>query len=354
MLSLPLRPLLTAAGLAAVLLTLLLTAGCSTTQSTTPTSTKEGACCGGCSGDTTLVSANDAKFEQDRAAILGMAGEYVVSFNFQETLGLRPGYTITEPYHADATELVIVVDDQPNRIEMQHILVVEHDDEQHIVKHWRQVWQYQQTQQYTFVGRNTWQPTTLPEGAVQGTWTQSVFQVSDEPRYWGTGTWVHAHGVSTWTSNTTNRPLPRRENTKRDDYHIVVATNTHIVTPAGWIHQQDNAKLDLDPAPGGESPVIALEQGTNTYTRTTDVDFAVAYDYWENTSAYWQNVRAAWADLLDERETIALKKMHRGDPMYNHLFDLADEYWGDTQCADAQERAAEVIHHFTTAPAATE
>ena len=341
MLSLPYRPLLTLAMLAVLLLTLLMTAGCNATSPTV--------------GTTYTMhheTRSAADVERDRAAILGMAGEFAVTFDFAETLALRPGYELTEPYHAEATELVVVVDDQPNRIEMQHILVVTHDGESHIVKHWRQVWQYEQTERYEFVGHNTWTPTTISDHAAQGTWTQSVFQVSDEPRYWGTGTWVHAHGVSTWTSDTTHRPLPRRENSKRSDYHIVVATNTHIVTDTGWVHQQDNAKLDLDP--GNESAVIALEQGINTYTRTSDIDFAVAYDYWANTHAYWQNVRAAWADVLEARETIALQKQWRGDPMYNHLFDLADEYWGDEKCADAQARAAEVIQAFTTEPAVAE
>lgn len=341
MLAIPFRPALTLAGLAALILTLLLSPGCVSVDAKETHITRGSA--------TPARSAAD--LERDRAAILGMAGEFEVEFAFEETLALRPDYELTEPYHAGATELVIVVDDQPKRIEMQHILVVWHEGESHIVKHWRQVWQYEQTERYNFTGHNTWEPTSISAAAARGTWTQSVFQVSDEPRYWGTGTWVHAHGVSTWTSDTTNRPLPRREDSKRSDYHIVVATNTHIVTDTGWIHQQDNAKLDLDNA---EHPVIALEQGVNTYTRTEAYDFATAYDYWDNTHAYWQSVRAAWTDLIAQRDTIALQKQWRGDPMYNHLFDLADEYWGDEVCADAQQRAAEVIQAFTTEPAVSE
>ncbi|XAM00709.1 hypothetical protein OT109_04820 [Phycisphaeraceae bacterium D3-23] len=342
MLTIPLRPLLTLAGFLALLLTLLASTGCVSVRASETHYA---------SAETAAPPRSAADLERDRAAILGMAGEFTVAFDFKETLALRPGYELTEPYHAEATELVVVVDDQPEHIEMQHILVVWHEGEGHIVKHWRQVWQYEQTERFEFVGHNTWQPTTISDTQAQGTWTQSVFQVSDEPRYWGTGTWVHAHGVSTWTSDTTHRPLPRREDSKRSDYHIVVATNTHIVTDAGWVHQQDNAKLDLD---NPDHPVIALEQGVNTYTRTDQVDFATAYDYWDHTHTYWLSVRAAWNDLLESRETIALQKQWRGDPMYNHLFDLADEYWGDNECADAQARAAAVINAFTTEPAAAE
>lgn len=292
-----------------------------------------------------------ADLEHDRAAILGMVGEFEVSFQFDETMALRPGYELMEPYRSGAYELVVPVVDEPTRIELQHLLVVEHEGELHIIKHWRQAWVYEQTEHYHYAGKNVWEPTTISAAAARGTWTQSVYQVSDEPRYWGTGTWTHDHGVSTWTSDSTYRPLPRRELDRGRDYHVIVATNTHTVTDAGWVHQQSNSKLDLDHA---DHPMVALEQGVNTYTRTDAIDFAEAHDYWDHTATYWSCVRAAWADLLAERETIMLKKQWRGDPMYNHLFDLADEYWGDEECADAQARAAEVINAFTTEPAAGE
>ncbi|MEM9415758.1 MAG: DUF6607 family protein [Planctomycetota bacterium] len=348
MLSLPLRPLLAAAGFLALLLTLLLTVGCSSTGSTTQVAA-ERECCGQCAGDTTLASANDAKFEQDRAAILAMAGEYKVTFAFQEVLGVRAGYELADPYTSAATELVEVVEDNGDFISLQHLLVVTTEEgEHHVVKHWRQDWRYEQAEGYSFAGNNVWQP--IDFDAIAGTWTQSVYQVDDSPRYWGVGTWVHRDGVSTWSSSLTNRPLPRREYSKRSDYQVLAAINTHVVTPNGWMHYQSNYKHDLE---NPESPVIALESGVNTYERTTEADFSAAREYWENTEVYWAEVRAAWSDIYAGHETLALQSRVRGEPMYSHFFDMADEYWGDADCADVRERAQAIIDEFRRTEAAS-
>ena len=39
----------------------------------------------------------DATFEQDREAILAMAGDYKVTFDFRETVPLTEGYTLKDP-----------------------------------------------------------------------------------------------------------------------------------------------------------------------------------------------------------------------------------------------------------------
>ena len=44
-------------------------------------------------------------------AILGMAGEYDVTFDFKETVAIRPGYELAKPYHSAASELVLVIKD---------------------------------------------------------------------------------------------------------------------------------------------------------------------------------------------------------------------------------------------------
>jgi len=50
-------------------------------------------------------------FERDRQAILGMAGTFKVEFFFEETLALRDGYELHDPYRTDAEELVVVAQD---------------------------------------------------------------------------------------------------------------------------------------------------------------------------------------------------------------------------------------------------
>ena len=321
------RPLITALGVLAVLLAASGLLGCSSTQTTQAT------CATTCAD----------KFEQDRQAILGMAGEYGVSFDFKETVALRDGYELKKPYHSQANELVVVIADTGEFISMQHLLVVSHGEKVHVVKHWRQDWQYQSTAGFDFRGDNVWDAVDYDPADVAGKWVQSVYQVDDSPRYWGAGAWIHRDGVSTWTSGATNRPLPRREFSKRSDYQIMGAINTHVVTCDGWMHYQSNHKLDKNHP---TDPVIALESGVNTYVKTADFDFSKAKEYWQKTAPYWAQVRAAWAPVYSQRTTIKLKNKWKGDPMYTHIFDLADLYWGQDNVAEARTQINEVIEAF--------
>lgn len=339
---LPFRPLLTAAGLLLVLLTLLATAGCKSA----PTDTRSSSMI--MTGEAFIESHERERIEQDRAAILGMAGEYKVSFDFHEVLVVRDGYDLAEPYHAEATELVKVIEDRGDFISLQHLLVVWMDDEPHVVKHWRQDWTYQGTQLYDYQGENRWSPTRISAGDAEGAWVQSVFQVDDSPRYWGVAKWVHQDGVSTWSAQT-NRPLPRRESTKRDDYQVMGAVNAHIVTAEGWVHEQQNRKIDIH---NDQSPVIAIEIGVNTYTRTDEVNFAAAEEYWQNTHAYWAQVRAVWDEVYAQRKPIHLEERWRGDTMFTHLFDLADLYWGEADVSDAPKQIREIVDAFLSRPVA--
>lgn len=272
-------------------------------------------------------------FERDRAAILAMAGEYRVTFDFRETVPLRAGYELKSPYHAQATEFVEVVEDAGDRIVLQHVLVLDgkegNDAEpgKRVVKHWRQDWEYEATRLFEFRGYNTWAPRDLSADEVRGAWVQRVFQVDDSPRYQGFGKWVHDGSISTWTSNPTWRPLPRREWTKRQDYHVLVAVNRHTVTPQGWYHEQDNTKLVLDDAgqPAGDDAALVREIGVNTYLPADDWDFSAGREYWRKTGGYWADVRAAWADLFTQGRAIRLQKQVDGEPMFRHLFNGAKQ-----------------------------
>jgi len=322
------RPMLTAAGALALLLAAFGLMGCETTQ--TPDNTA------------LSTSENKTKFQRDRAAILGMAGEYDVSFDFEETIAIRDGYELKDPYNSAASEKVIVIEDTGEFISMQHLLVVNHGGQTHVVKHWRQDWQYEPAKGYDYQGDNVWTPTTYSDQAANGAWVQSVYQVDDSPRYWGVGTWQHRDGVSTWSAPT-NRPLPRREFSKRDDYQVLGAVNTHVVTPVGWMHYQSNHKIDKNHP---TQPVIALESGVNTYTKTTDTDFSKADEYWQKTAPYWAQVRAAWAEVYGQRQALRLKSTWKGDKMHTHFFDLADLYWGKADASQARVKIDELIGHF--------
>ena len=238
----------------------------------------------------------DDKFEQDRQAILAMAGAHKVEFSFEETIPIAEGYQLRKPYHEEAKELVKVVADTGTRITLQHLLVLDTDE---VIKHWSQTWKYEDNHVLDFEGGLSWTPRHLEEEAVEGTWTQYVTQTDDSPRYKAAGTWVHHANYSVWTSMPGTRPLPRREYTKRSDYEVIECVNRHIVTPTGWVHTQDNHKrANAD----GKHKVLCIETGLNTYTRVTDdpeqKGFAFAEAFWEEKGAFWAEVRQAWDEIL--------------------------------------------------------
>lgn len=238
--------------------------------------------------------------EADRKAILAQAGAYEVDFHFEETIALKPGYETRKPYTEDAKEMVVVVEDSPRRIVLQHLLLV---GENHVIQHWRQIWTYEDTRITEFQGLNRWKNRILTPEEARGTWSQMVTNVDNSPRYEGWGKWTHENGVSQWSSHDTWRPLPRREYSKRSDYDVIIGTNRHVLTPVGWVHEQDNTKLDLDPA-GNQA--IAREVGINRYNRTNEDEFAPVKEWWTKNQASSNDLFAAWEEVTNSRDSYAL------------------------------------------------
>lgn len=259
--------------------------------------------------------------ERDRAAILAMAGEYKVSFEFTESVALRAGYETKPVKRSGGTELVVVVEDSPARIVLQHLLLDPRDNT--VIKHWRQDWTWQDRELLEFRGDRRWQRRKLSPQSAKGRWTQSVYEVDDSPRYAATGRWQHRGDTSEWVSEETWRPLPRREHTTRDDYDVLVGINRHIITPWGWVHAQDNTKLDL--RRNAAEPLIAREMGINTYRRISDVDFSAARAYWQRTSSYWAAVRNDWERRLRGSSSVVVELDVGGVPVMNSLLELADD-----------------------------
>ena len=106
----------------------------------------------------------------------------------------------------------------------------------------------------------------LDKKDVKGQWTQKVYQVDDSPRYEGSASWIHRDGKSYW-ENTTPAPLPRREFSKRSDYNVTMRGNRHEITSDGWVHDQDNKKIQKE---DDSQFVLAHEKGYSTYTKVPD------------------------------------------------------------------------------------
>jgi hypothetical protein len=258
--------------------------------------------------------------EKDRAAILSMAGEFKVSFNFHETLTIDKSREPSPDEKSGAHEKVLVVEDRGDYISLQHLLVVDAEGQQMVVKHWRQDWQYQPKHLTVYRGFGVWEREKLKARDVKGQWSQTVLSVDDSPRYGGIGAWRHVGEVSYWDSAETWRPLPRRESDQRKLYDVLVGRNRHTIIPTGWVHEQDNYKLDLNES---GNRIIAHETGFNTYERTTEYDFRAADTYWKETEAFWTAVHDRWTKLLKESPSITLKNDARA--ISRKVLGMADE-----------------------------
>ena len=274
----------------------------------------------------TLVRAQGAydpsAFDADRKAILAMAGDYKVRFDFRETTPLVAGYTPLEPKLSGGHEVVRVIADTGRFISLQHILVAEHDGAPIIIKHWRQDWTWQPESVLTYAGKSAWKLTPVSAAERAGAWSQTVWQTDDSPRYGGVGRWTHAFGEARWTSGPTWWPLARRDAIRNPPYDRYDAVNRHIITPTGWVHLQDNAKIGpMD----GRLTTFVHEDGLNTYTRFDGFQVRAADDYWAATRDYWAAVRAAWDRAAAKGTVKVQEEPQAGSVTGPTLMGLADE-----------------------------
>ncbi|RFN60356.1 DUF6607 family protein [Marixanthomonas ophiurae] len=261
-----------------------------------------------------------SKQEKDREAIKNMCGCYEVTFNFTETFEYVEDstYIPSKTKIAGGLEWAELIEDKDDKVSIQHLLIVGPPNQPHIVKHWRQDWEYENTDLYLFNGDNQWTYTKKPKSDVKGQWTQKVFQVDDSPRYEGSATWVHVDGKSYW-ENTTTAPLPRREYTQRSDYNVTMRGNRHEITDFGWIHDQDNEKIVRKE--GAEDVVIAKEKGYNVYKKVDDSKCKAAQDWWKEHQDKWATVRAKWDNVFGKDEDLALKEKVDNKVLFKYLFD---------------------------------
>ena len=182
---------------------------------------------------TALQEPGLSPFERDRRAILAMAGDYRVTFDFLEVETFPPQTPRDKPYQSWGTEHVYVDADSGKSISLVHILnmrIIQDDgtvSEPMVTKHWRQTWQYQPAEIVEYKGRDRWERRKLAAADSTGQWSQTVYQVDESPRYASMGRWSHSSSFSTWISGDTWRPLPRREWRDRKSTRL---NSSHVVT----------------------------------------------------------------------------------------------------------------------------
>ncbi|PXA98978.1 hypothetical protein DMC47_05770 [Nostoc sp. 3335mG] len=296
----------------------------------------------------TTAVAPVASYETDRADILAMAGNYKVRFDMQESTAWRADYTPIEAKVSGGHESVRVIEDSGRRISLQHLLVIEHEGKTHVIKHWRQDWDYEPTRVLVYSGPDSWTWRTLSDAERKGKWSQTVWQVDDSPRYGGVGAWTTVGGVRRWESDGTWRPLARRDAVRGPVYDRYYGINRHQIAPAGWIHWQDNIKMgQFD---GALKPIVQ-EYVLNSYTRFEGYSSKAADDYWVATKGYWAAIRAEWTRIAQTKNGIRITEAaEAGTVIASRLLEVADELQaGKTREADAIRTARALMDQATRA-----
>jgi len=197
----------------------------------------------------------------------------------------------------------------------------------------------------TFIGGNAWEWRDVPAEEQAGSWSQTVYQVDDAPRYGAVARWTYEDGLAEWEPAEELRPLPRRDMTTRDDYHAIDAVNRHVITPWGWVHEQDNTKLILT----GKPTPLVREVGVNTYRASDDYPGEAADAYWDATEAFWAGVRAEWNRIEAENPRFAITIKGETEALYNPLLGLAIAVKdGEYELEEALAEGRSVIASFVT------
>ena len=294
--------------------------------------------------------------ERDLRAIKSLVGDYRVSFDFIETAGTAENYTPQRPYFSWATEKVFVIEEREDFISLQHIIVMEFVDEEgniqgpFTMKHWRQDWRYQDQTEHIFLGDRQWQQRDTSH-LTSHKWTQEVYQVDDSPRYEAIGTWNHEGGLSTFTTDSFWRPLPRREFSIRLDYNVLAGFHQIIINPTGWVHLQNNRKSVVEN--GKIVETLATEVGAVRYESISQPDLSPALTYWEKTAPYWQAVREKWDQVRAENPNFTLASKVDDQSLFMHHFTHAGEIESAEQpdYAKGKADAEAIIDRFLAAGA---
>ena len=265
-----------------------------------------------------ITNYSQTKKKKDIQSIKSMCGCFEIEFNFAETFVFseEEDYQKSKTYKTRALEWGQLIVDEKNKISIQHLLIVGSKQFPSVVKHWRQDWIYQNTDLYLYDKNDKWFYVSLNKKDVKGQWTQKVFQVDDSPRYEGSASWVHLDGKSFW-ENTTAAPLPRREFSKRSDYNVTMRGNRHEITNTGWIHDQDNKKIQKE---DDSQFVLAHEKGYSTYTKVPDTECKAAVDWWDKNARKWKMVRDKWDIIYSSNKDLSLKPSVDDKKLYSYLF----------------------------------
>lgn len=273
----------------------------------------------------------------EKNAIKNLCGCYEVDFKYAETFAADSTYKLAKPYHNSGVEYVVAQEESNKKIVIQHLLI---SNDETVIKHWREDWEYEKTDWLLFNYDATWARKNATQ-PVKGQWTQTVWEVDDAPRYQGTSKWVNNNNKYYW-ENTTDAPLPRREYTHRSDYNVLQRSNRIQFTPQGWLHEQDNKKIIR--ADGQPDKWLVEEKGYNNYVKISDSKCAAAKTFWREHQQFWNTVRLTWEETLAGKKMIHLQSKIDGLRLHQKLDQLEKDHLTETQL---KNKLKEILSAYT-------
>lgn len=288
-----------------------------------------------------LFAGVQAQAPKDRKIIDQLCGCFEVSFKYAETFAPSADYKFHEREEIGGTaELALPIEVSDKKVVIQHLLIV---GPKTVVKHWREEWTYENPVIWKYTGDRTWVKETLPADQVKGKWTQTVWEVADEPRYQGLSQFVEMDGRIIWQS-TTDAPLPRREYTVRNDYNILQRTNRLNIVDGGYLHEQDNRKIIRS---NGTDQLLVEEKGHNNYKKIEEKECEAARQYWEENKEYWSKVRRVWEEYVNTHDVITLREKIDNKLLHEYLLTLSRDYAAKkVSAADIDARIRAEISRF--------
>ena len=264
--------------------------------------------------------AASAQLQEGKKNIENLCGCFEVQFKYAETFSPDEDYKFHNRENlAAGAELVVPIETSDKKIVLQHLLVI---SDTMVVKHWREDWTYENPELLIYRGDKKWEKTTLKPEQVKGKWTQTVWEVSEAPRYQGVSEWIKTDGKIIW-ENTADAPLPRREYSVRSDYNLLKRGNRIIINKEGWIHDQDNQKIIRE---NGTDKLLVEEKGINSYKKIDDKKCAAGLAYWQKNKLYWSKVKAVWEQYMAKHNSITLKDKVDGKQLHDYLFAQAKDF----------------------------
>lgn len=281
-----------------------------------------------------------AQKSKDLEAIKSLCGCFEVEFKYAETFSPDENYEFHDRYYAKAVEYAFPIEEDENRIVIQHVLAI---NDNVIIKHWREDWEYEEGNLYTYQKNNIWFPQSHSADQTKGAWSQKVYGVNDEPRYEGVAEWSHVNGKSMWESKV-DSPLPRREYTKRSDYNVMSRGNRIHVYDDNFMHEQDNDKVLRE---NGDDKLIASEKGFNHYVKIDDSKCAAVTSWWEEDEVFWKDVRAAWSQRFAKKTPLELQKFVRTKMLTEYMSELSEDY---ESTPESKAKVAKIINMYSPVP----